>query len=302
MRDVLIIGGGPAGLAAAIYTARAGYATTVLERLAPGGQAMETYRIDNYPGLRNVSGVDLAQDLEQHAKSAGAEIRIEEVSAVRPAGSDWEAQTSAGTYSARAVILATGARRRKLGVPGEDEFAGRGVSYCAACDGNFFRKKSVAVVGGGNSAVGDAAELSKICGDVRLVCRGPQVHAPFAGHVDLAQLPNVSVMTDTVVERIEGGAKVERILTRSGATGETEEFPADGVFIAIGMLPNSGLLEGLLPLENGFVVTDEEGTTPRSGLFVAGDLRKKELHQIVTAMADGANAAYAAQRYLQAAR
>lgn len=302
MRDVLIIGGGPAGLAAAIYTARAGFSTTVFERLAPGGQAMETYRIDNYPGLRNVSGMDLAQDLERHAQAAGAEIRMEEAKAIRAADSGWEVETPAGVYPARAVILAMGARRRRLGVPGEEKLAGRGVSYCAACDGNFFRGKSVAVVGGGNSAVGDAAELSRICWDVRLVCRGSAVHAPFAGNVRLEEFPNVAVMTDTVVERIEGDGKVERIQTRNRVTGETRPFPVEGVFIAIGMLPNSELLEGLLPLENGFATAGEEGVTSRPGLFVAGDLRKKKLHQIVTAMADGANAAYAAQRYLQTSR
>ncbi len=301
MRDVLIIGGGPAGLAAAIYTARAGYVTTVLERLAPGGQAMETYRIDNYPGFRNVSGVELAQDLEQHARSAGTEIRIEDAQSLVQTDKGWEVHTSSGVYQTRTVILATGARRRKLGVPGEEELAGRGVSYCAACDGNFFRGRSVAVVGGGNSAVGDAAELSKICRDVRVICRGSEVHAPFSGGVELGTLPNVTLMTDTVVERIEGEGKVQSVRTKNRKTGKTEVFPMDGVFIAIGMLPNSGLLDGLLPLENGFAVTGERGVTPRPGLFVAGDLRKKDLHQIVTAMSDGANAAYAAQKYLHAA-
>ena len=299
MFDVIIIGGGPAGLTAAIYTARAGLSSRVLERLSPGGQAAFTFRIENYPGFRNISGTELADDLAGHARAAGAEIVIEEAAGLELSGDIKRIRTDSGQYEARAVILAQGARHRELGIPGEKERTGRGVSYCATCDGNFFRNREVAVVGGGNTAVGDAVQLAKICRHVTLIHRRDGLRADYSLRRQLSALPNVTVLYSRQVEEILGPGRVESLRLKDLKSGEIHALEVSGIFVAIGMQPNSEQIPKDILLPGGFVRADENGITSLPGVFAAGDLREKRLHQIVTALADGANAAYSAQLYLQ---
>lgn len=298
MFDVIIAGGGPAGLTSAIYTSRAGLSTLVVERMSLGGQASLTYRIDNYPGFKKISGAELAADFESHARDAGAKIAMEEVTGLQLDGEIKTVTTTSDRYEAKAVILAFGSDRRKLGVPGEEELSGRGVSYCATCDGNFFRNRNVVVVGGGNSAVGYAVELSELCRQVTLIYHGERLSAMDSLLKQMNDRLNIVTLYRQEVSAILGSQKVERVRLRDTKTGAESSLDTDAVFIAIGMKPNSALLGGSLLLPDGFVRADENGVTPVPGVFAAGDLRKKQLYQIVTAMSDGANAAYSAQRYL----
>ena len=299
MFDVIIIGGGPAGLTAAIYTARAGLSARVLEKLSPGGQAAATFRIENYPGFRNISGMDLANDLAEHARAAGAGIVMEEATGLELSGDIKRIRTGTGQYEAKAVVLALGSRYRKLEVPGEAELTGHGVSYCATCDGNFFRDRDVAVVGGGNTAVGDAVQLAKICRHVILIHRRDELRADYTLRRQLAALPNVTVRYGEQVEEILGSQRVERLRLKGRESGEIHDVDVSGIFVAIGMQPNSEIIREDILLPGGFVRADENGVTALPGVFAAGDLREKRLHQIVTALSDGANAAYSAQLYLQ---
>lgn len=299
MFDVIIVGGGPAGLTAAIYTSRAGFSTLIVEKGLLGGQAALTYRIDNYPGFKNISGAELAADFESHVRASGAKIVPEEAVSLHLEGKCKTVTTRSNQYEARSVVLALGSERRKLGVPGEEEFAGRGVSYCATCDGNFFRNKDVAVVGGGNTAVEYAVGLSDLCRSVRLIYHGGRLSAVASLQKQMLGKPNVSVLYYQEVRRILGSQKVERIQVEDTRTGRSDFLPADGVFIAIGVRPNSGPVGEALLLPGGFIAADENGVTRLPGVFAAGDLRKKQLYQIVTAMSDGANAAYSVQRFLQ---
>lgn len=298
MVDVLIIGGGPAGLTAAVYAARAGLSTTVLGEFT-GGQVASTAVVENYPGFPSVYGPDLAQKLMEHAKSAGAELKQENAEEFQLDGEVKTVRTSQGEYQAKTVILAQGSHRRKLNIPGEEEFTGRGVSWCASCDGNFFRNKTTAVVGGGNTAAGDAIELAGLCKKVYLLVR-KELKAEYSLMQKVKSLQNVEIRTGVSAERIEGAQKVERVVVAKPDGGE-EAIPVDGVFVAIGVEPNTEHLPASLPLSEGFIAAPENGVTPIPGVFVAGDLRKKDLYQIVTAVSDGANAAYSAQQYIQKA-
>jgi Thioredoxin reductase len=299
MFDVIIVGGGPAGLTSAIYTSRAGLSTLVLEEMALGGQTSLTYKIDNYPGFKNISGAELAAEFESHVKAAGAKIVMEGAVAFNLNGTLKTVTTRSNQYEARTVILALGSERKKLGIPGEEEFSGRGVSYCATCDGNFFRNRNVAVVGGGNTAAGYAVELSEICKHVTVIHRGEQLSAMQSLKDQLFGRSNIEVLNFQELKQIFGSQKIERIEIKNEKTAQTRLIDVSGVFVAVGIKPNSKLIDERILLPDGFIQADENGITPIPGVFAAGDLRKKQLYQIVTAISDGANAAYAAQLYLQ---
>jgi thioredoxin reductase (NADPH) len=299
MFDVIIIGGGPAGLTAAIYASRAGLSCIILEKLMLGGQVAITNTIENYPGFQSVLGNDFAEQLTEQATSSGVKIVLEEVIHCNLNGEIKTVQTDANTYESKAIIFALGSTWRKLNVPGEDTFLGKGVSYCATCDGNFFKGRTVSIVGGGNTALGDAIQLAKICKQVNLIHRREAFKAMYYLQKQLEALPNVTVYYDSAVDSINGNQKVESVRLKNVKNGELTTISTDGVFVAVGVQPNTELLKDVLTLSDGFVDVDESGVTDIPGLFVAGDMRKKAFHQIITAESDGANAAYSAQLYLQ---
>lgn len=300
MLDVLIIGAGPAGLSAAIYARRSGFETLVLEK-APmsGGQIVSTYEVDNYPGLPGIGGFDMGMKFREHAEAMGAQFAEGEVSELRLDGEEKEAVTEGNVYRARAVIIAAGATHAKLGVPGEEEFVGKGVSYCATCDGAFFRNRVTAVVGGGDVAAEDAVFLARFCKKVYVIHRRDSLRAAEILQKKLFSLPNVELVWDTVVEEISGTEQVESIRTVNKKTGFEKELAVDGVFIAVGILPQSGAFAGLIQTdEKGYFVAGEDCRTNIEGVFAAGDVRTKKLRQVVTAVADGANAVTSVQEYL----
>lgn len=294
--DVIIIGGGPAGYTAGLYSARSSLKTLILEKMVAGGQMANTYEIDNYPGtMVGISGYDLAQKMKEQAERFGAESQTGEVVAVDFSCEPKTVTVSDGeVYSAKAVILAMGARPRQLFVPGEDKFRGRGVSYCATCDGMFFKGKTVVVVGGGNTALEDALFLSKVCEKVYLVHRRDTFRGS-AVYVDLIQKKdNIQIVYNDTVTEILGDQNLTGVRLQSG-----KELDCQGVFVAIGNLPNTKLVEGILDLDDGgYIVAGESTETNVAGVFAAGDLREKPLCQIVTAVSDGAVAAYMAETYL----
>jgi len=305
MTDVLIVGGGPAGLTASIYAARAGLTVTVAERQMAGGQMITTAEIVNYPGFPEITGPELSRQMETQARKLGVSFVSREVTGLTLTPGALAVTTAKETLPARALILAMGAQRRKLDIPGEDAFTGRGVSYCAVCDGGFFRGKRVAVVGGGNSALEDALYLSGICEKVTLIHRRDVFRGGKALAASVKEASNVEFNLSCVPEAVEGERSVERILVRHLATDEVDTLPVSALFVAVGTVPATALLrtadnqKGLLPLDaEGRVTADESGHTEIPGVFVAGDLRKKALYQIVTACADGAHAASAAAEFL----
>lgn len=317
--DLVIVGTGPAGLSAAIYAQRARLNTLVIEKeMMSGGQVLTTYEVDNYPGLPGIGGFDLGQKFRQHAEQLETEFAQDEVQSLQLVDEEEQLLQAAelrlaadkkafhwkkivgkkDTYLAKSVILATGATHRKLGVPGEDAFAGMGVSYCATCDGAFFRKKVTAVVGGGDVAIEDAIFLARLCERVYLIHRRDELRGAKSLQERLFALPNITVLWDTVVEEICGGEKVETLKLKNVKNGESEELPVAGVFIAVGIMPNSTPYEGILTMDHGYLVADETGETNVDGIYAVGDVRTKQLRQIVTAVADGANAVTSAERYL----
>lgn len=300
MTDVLIVGAGPAGLTAAIYAARAGMKVVVFDKNAYGGQVSLTSEVDNYPGLPGVNGVDFATYLYSHAVSQGAEVRFEEVQALGLDGDVKKLTTHERVYEGRTVIFAGGARRRKLEVPGEEQFTGKGVSYCATCDAAFFRGRVVAIVGGGDTALTDALFLSNNCEKVYLIHRREGFRAARVKQEALRSRDNIEVMPNSRITRIEGIERVERCLAE---TPEGERHLAvAGVFVAIGLVPQTEILKGLLPLDiEGYVEAGEDCATTLPGVWVAGDVRQKPLRQISTAAADGAMAGVAAAEYCNAA-
>lgn len=300
MLDVLIIGAGPAGLSAAIYARRAGFETLVLEK-APmsGGQIVSTYEVDNYPGLPGIGGFDMGMKFREHAEAMGAQFAEGEVSELRLDGEEKEVVTEGNVYRARAVIIAAGATHAKLGVPGEEEFVGKGVSYCATCDGAFFRNRVTAVVGGGDVAAEDAVFLARFCKKVYVIHRRDSLRAAEILQKKLFFLPNVELVWDSVVEEISGTEQVESIRTVNKKTALEKELAVDGVFIAVGILPQSGAFTRLIQTdEKGYFVAGEDCRTNIEGVFAAGDVRTKKLRQVVTAVADGANAVTSVQEYL----
>ena len=298
MIDVLIIGAGPAGLTAAIYAARAGLSATVTERQIAGGQMITTPDIVNYPGLAAITGPDLSMRMEAQARNLGASFLTRAVTGLTLKAGALSADLQGEVLPARSLILAMGAQRRKLDIPGEATFTGRGVSYCAVCDGGFFRGKEVAVVGGGNTALEDALYLSGLCEKVTLIHRRDSFRGGKALVDALRHEPNVVFRMNCMPEAVEGDKSVQALRIRDMADNKTESLPVSALFVAIGTVPESSLIKDILPLDTeGRVEADEDGRTGIPGVFVAGDLRRKALYQIVTACADGANAASAAAEF-----
>lgn len=322
--DLVIIGSGPAGLAAAIYAQRARLETLVIEKEAvSGGQVLTTYEVDNYPGLPGMNGFELGTKFREHADTLGMAFAQDEVQRIEEAGAELEyaedgekaaeelqaAELHAekglkriigdkDTYLARSIIIATGATHRKLGVAGEAEFAGMGVSYCATCDGAFFRKKVTAVVGGGDVALEDAIFLARMCSQVYLIHRRNELRGAKSLQERLFALDNVTLVWDTVVEEIQGDGQVKGLKLKNVKSGESSQIAVDGVFIAVGIIPNSSAFEGLVEMEHGYIMAGEDGETSMPGVFAAGDVRTKPLRQIVTAASDGANSVTSVERYL----
>ena len=296
--DVAVIGGGPAGYTAAMYAARAGLSTVVLEKMSAGGQMALTTQIDNYPGFPNgVDGFQLGEDMQQGAERFGAETELAEVYSMEMEQDPKLIHTSEGDFLAKTVILATGANPRKLGLPMEWELTGRGVNYCAHCDGHFYKGKSVVVAGGGNSAVQDALLLSRLAEKVILVHRRDTLKATKIYHAALEKAENVEILWNTEIKELLHDARLNGIIVENTRTGERREIPTDGLFVSIGRQPATDIFQGL-QMENGYIVADESTKTSIPGIFAAGDLRTKTLRQIVTAVADGAVAAQQAEEYI----
>lgn len=295
--DVCIVGAGPAGMTSALYAVRSGLSCVMVEKLGYGGQMAQTSDLQNYPGFPDgVNGFDLAQSMGKQAEEFGAKLVLGDVVDVDLASDPKKVVTSSETIQARSVILAPGVVSRKLGRPGEAEFAGHGVSYCATCDGNFFRGKDVAVIGGGNSAAVDAQYLARICNKVYVIHRRDTLRAAYIDVKRLEALENVEFVLDSVVDRIEGAdGKVTGVTVRNVSSGDMHDIPVSAVFVAIGKDPATGFLKGKVDLdEAGSIVTDDAMRTSVSGVFAAGDVRQKDLRQVVTATSDGAIAAESA--------
>ena len=300
MYDLIIVGSGPAGLAAAIYATRAKLNFVVLEQnFMSGGQVVDTYEVDNYPGLPGISGMDLAMKMREHAENLGAEFRIAEVTSLDLAGDVKKVVAEGETYETKTVILAMGAKHSHLGVPGEEHLAGRGVSYCATCDGAFYKGAEVAVVGGGDVAVEDAIFLARIASKVYVIHRRDELRAARVLQDQLLSLPNVEMLWSHTVTSIEGEGNVGALKLENKKDGSHKTVHVRGVFIAVGIRPTSNLVAGQLAMdEGGYVLAGEDCETSIPGVFAAGDLRKKQLRQIITACGDGANAVTSVQRYL----
>lgn len=299
--DLIIVGSGPAGLAASVYAQRARLNTLVIEKaMVSGGQVLTTYEVDNYPGLPGIGGYDLGTKFREHADQLGAEFAEDDVVRIEDEGRGKIKRVVCvnETYEARALILATGAVHRKLGVPGEEELAGAGVSYCATCDGAFFRNKVTAVIGGGDVAVEDAIFLARMCTRVYVVHRRHELRAAKSIQENLLGLPNVEMVWDSVADSINGDGKVKSLSVTNVKTGEKREIETQGVFIAVGISPESRVFEGLVDMDHGYIRAGEDGVTSAPGIFAAGDVRTKLLRQIITAAADGANAVTSVERYL----
>ena len=298
--DLMIIGGGPAGYTAALYGARAGLKVGLLEKLGPGGQMGTTDMVDNYPGFpEGINGFELAMKMKEGAERFGTVTISGEVTEVKLSGDVKTQRTSREDYRARTVILATGAQPRELGLQNERELRGKGVSYCATCDGMFYRNRTVAVVGGGNTAVADALYLSRICEKVYLIHRRDRLRAPQIQQETLERAGNVEFIWDSQVKELRSEERLMGLVVENKNTLERRELSCAGVFIAVGQVPETGLYRGQVELDqSGYVMAGEDCRTNIPGVFAAGDLRAKPLRQIVTAAADGAVAASAAQEYL----
>lgn len=298
--DMLIIGGGPGGYTAALYAARAGLRTLVLEKLSPGGQMALTSRIDNYPGFdEGIDGFTLGEKMKAGAERFGTMTRIAEVFSLDLRAEPKRAETSVGTFYGRTLVLATGASPRRLELPGEKELTGRGISYCAACDGMFYRGKTVAVIGGGNTAAAAALQLSRMAKKVIVVHRRDSLRATRIYHEPLMKAHNVEFVWNSTVSALVYDEKLTGITLLHSDTGKETYLPCDGVFVSIGRAPATELVNAQLSLDAaGYVVADASTKTDIPGVFAVGDVRAKALRQIVTAAADGAAAAHWAEQYL----
>lgn len=300
MYDLIIIGSGPAGLSAAVYAKRAGLSTLVLEKNPmSGGQVLNTYEVDNYLGMPGINGFDLGMQFREHADRLGVEFVEADVRGIGTCNGFHIVKTARHTFRARAIIIAAGAAHRKLAVPGEERLAGRGISYCATCDGAFFRGKTVAVIGGGDVAVEDAIFLARSCKKVYVVHRREELRAAKILQNKLFSLPNVEMVWNCTVSEIEGGEQVTGIVLWDRKEEERRQLAVDGVFIAVGIVPNTEAFLDVAPTdENGYLEAGEDCRTSVPGIFAAGDIRTKRLRQIVTAVSDGANAVASVQEYL----
>lgn len=300
MYDVIILGSGPAGLSAAVYAQRACLNTLVIEeKPLSGGQILDTYEVDNYPGLPGISGFELGQKFREHADRLGTEFVNEQVLEIKDQGDKKLVVTGEKTYETRTLILATGARHRKLMVPGEDKLTGRGVSYCATCDGAFFRDKTVAVVGGGDVALEDALFLARGCKTVYLIHRREEFRGARILQERVKQTENIQLVLSSEVMEIRGEEQVSSLLLHNKKEEAEHELQVQGVFIAVGISPNTTALDHVIEQdEQGYIVAGEDTQTSIPGIFAAGDVRKKQLRQVITAAADGANAVTSVERYL----
>ena len=301
MLDVIIIGSGPAGLAAAIYAMRAGLETLVIEKQPmSGGQILNTVDVDNYPGLPGIGGFELGMSFREHAQKLGAQFETAEVTSIEAATETEKiVVTAKESYKCRTIVLAMGATHRMLGVPGEEALRGMCVSYCATCDGAFFRGKTVAVIGGGDVALEDALFLARGCEKVYLIHRRDALRGARSLQQKVFDTPNIEIIWDSVVESIDGEGMVQMLQIRNKKTEEQTALPLQGVFIAVGITPDTGLVHGLVDCdEGGYIRADETCVTSVPGIYAAGDLRTKQLRQIVTAAADGANAITSAENYI----
>ena len=297
--DMIIIGGGPGGYTAALYAARAGLDAVVLEKLSAGGQMALTHQIDNYPGYEEgVDGFELADRMQQQAERFGAKTELAEVLSVELSNDPKQIHTTEGDFAARTVVIATGADARKLGLPMEMELTGKGVNYCAHCDGHFYKGKTVAVVGGGNSAAADALYLSRLAEKVIIVHRRDTLRATKIYHAPLQEATNVEFIWNSTVTGLRHGDRLTGVELTDVQTGQKQEIPCDGLFVSIGRKPNTELFPQLALDEGGYIIADETTKTSIPGVFAVGDVRTKELRQIVTAVSDGATAAHHAEMFL----
>ena len=300
--DIIIIGGGPGGYTAALYAARAGLDLVVIEKQYAGGQMALTEQIDNYPGFDDgVDGFYLAEKMKKQAERFGAESKSEEVISVDLKRNPKVIETKTQTYYAKSVVIATGASARKLGLPGEEELLGRGLSYCAACDGMFFRDKTVVVVGGGNSAAGDALLLSRICRKVILIHRGERLQATQIYHAPLMNTENIEIRQNSTVTELLHDNKLSGVRVKDMGSGEEKRIGCEGVFVCVGRKPETELVKGQLDLDaNGYIIAGEDTKCNIPGVYAVGDVRTKPLRQVVSAAADGAVCVQMAEEFLAA--
>lgn len=297
--DAVIIGSGPAGITAAIYAKRAGLNTVLIEKSSMGGgQVLNTYEVDNYPGLQGINGFDLGVKFSEHAAKLGVETIEADVTGIEVAEQIKHIYTEKETLETKTIVIASGATHRKLGVPGEEELSGAGVSYCATCDGAFFKNKTTAVIGGGDVALEDAIFLARGCEKVYLIHRRDEFRAVKVLCDAVKATPNIEIIWDSVVTAIEGEDQVESLTIQNVYTGAESKQELDGVFIAVGNTPNTGFIKEIKKDVGGYIVAGEDCATDVAGVFAVGDVRTKSLRQIVTAVADGANAITGVQNYL----
>lgn len=294
--DILIIGAGPAGLSAAIYSARAGYSTALMDNMGSGGQLMFIDKIENYPGFENITGYELADRLEKQCDSLGAKLIYSKATSIRSDNGSFIVSSDSDDIEAKGIIIATGARHRQLGIIGEDTYKGKGVSYCATCDGPFFKGKSIVVVGGGDTALSDALYLSAMCKDVTIIHRRNEFRAQRILQERISRCSNIRTILSTNVLSINGdGNKVDSITLSNG-----KELKADGVFVLVGTMPNSDIANGICHLDNnGYIITDDRMHTNIPGILACGDVRTTSFRQIVTAASDGAIASHSLDEYLK---
>lgn len=300
IHDLIIVGSGPAGLSAAVYAARAELDTIIIEKnMMSGGQILNTYEVDNYPGLPGISGFDLGMKMREHADKLGADFKEDTLVSAQLNTEVKTLTGENGTYEGRTVIIATGAHYKKLGVKGEELLMGSGVSYCATCDGAFFKGKVTAVIGGGDVAIEDAIFLARLCKKVYLIHRRDELRGAKILQNKLMSLENAEILWDTVVDEIVGEEKVEELKLLNRKTGEKTNLNVDGVFVAVGIEPESHAFDGIIKTdEHGYIQANEDGVTSVPGVFVAGDVRTKGLRQVITAASDGANCITSVERYL----